>query len=101
MPPVAAILRGSSWAIVMEANEFTKAARPRPSDARTEPEAMSIREAARISGIGMTALYAALARGDLKARKFGRRTIVLREDLRAFLDHLPAFRSEASGARAA
>ncbi|ARO52734.1 hypothetical protein B2G69_00310 [Methylorubrum zatmanii] len=62
---------------------------------------MSIREVARISGIGMTALYAAMARGDLKARKLGRRTIVLREDLRAFLDNLPAFRSEASGARVA
>jgi hypothetical protein len=85
----------------MKLNDAIKATRPRTSDARTEPEAMSIREAARISGIGMTAMYAALARGDLKARKLGRRTIVLREDLRIFLDNLPPFRSEASGAKAA
>lgn len=77
----------------------TKVMSPRTPDACTEPEAISIREAARISGIGMTAMYAALARGDLKARKLGRRTIVLREDLRFFLDNLPPFRSEASGAR--
>jgi hypothetical protein len=38
-----------------------------------------------ITGLGRTRLYDAIKDGDLVARKFGHRTIVLREDLEAFL----------------
>lgn len=68
---------------------------------RTEAEALSVPEACAASGLGTTFLYAAMARGELRARKAGRRTIIMRDDLRAFLASLPAFRSEASGSRAA
>lgn len=66
-----------------------------------EPEALSIEQTMQFTGLGRTALYAAMARGELRARKFGRKTIIMRTDARAFLDGLPAFQSEASGARAA
>lgn len=66
-----------------------------------EPEALSIEQTMQFTGLGRTALYAAMARGELRARKFGRKTIVTRADARAFLDGLPAFQSEASGVRAA
>ncbi|WP_167558798.1 helix-turn-helix domain-containing protein [Bradyrhizobium canariense] len=34
-------------------------------------------------------LYAAIRDGDLKARKFRRRTVILHEDLMIFLKNLP------------
>ena len=44
------------------------------------------------TGIGRTRVYAALAAGQLKARKYGKRTIILAEDGRAFLASLPELR---------
>lgn len=53
-------------------------------------EAVSIAEAASMSGVGRTRLYSAISAGDLRARKFGRRTIILLSDLQAFLASLPS-----------
>ena len=50
---------------------------------------MAVVSASRIAGIGRTKLYEAIAAGSLKARKYGKRTIVLRSDLQAFLAALP------------
>ena len=36
-------------------------------------------------------IYEALKRGDLKAKKRGRRTIILRDDLAAYLASLPDY----------
>jgi len=52
-------------------------------------EGLSIAEACAISGIGRTRLYAAIATGDLLARRYGKRRIILRSDLRQFLQNLP------------
>ncbi|MGE9010579.1 helix-turn-helix domain-containing protein [Leptospira interrogans] len=52
-------------------------------------EGLSIFEACQISGLGRTKLYSAIASGELVARKFGKRRIVLRDDLRQFLASLP------------
>ena len=41
------------------------------------------------TGLGRTTVYAAIKSGDLVARKYGRRTIVLERDLRNFLSRLP------------
>lgn len=54
--------------------------------------AYAINEVTRIAPIGRTALYEAIRRGLLPARKLGRRTIILEEDLRAFLAGLPPLR---------
>lgn len=40
-------------------------------------------------------IYEALKRGDLKAKKRGRRTIILRDDLQAYLASLPDYRAAA------
>ncbi|MDX1124796.1 helix-turn-helix domain-containing protein [Sinorhizobium medicae] len=48
-----------------------------------------IEEAVDISGVGRTSLYAAIKEGRLKARKSGRRTIILIDDLKKFLGGLP------------
>jgi excisionase family DNA binding protein len=52
-------------------------------------EGLSISEACAVAGIGRTKIYQAIAAGSLKARKCGKRTLVLREDLRDFLASLP------------
>jgi excisionase family DNA binding protein len=52
-------------------------------------EGLSIRQACEVAGVGRTRLYAAIAAGELLARKFGKRRIVLRSDLRRFLENLP------------
>lgn len=54
-----------------------------------QPLAYPIDKAARISGIGRTKLYEAIRDGKLVARKFGRRTVISAEALRAFLEALP------------
>jgi excisionase family DNA binding protein len=53
-------------------------------------EALSIAEAGAATGIGKTKLYEAIAEGKLRARKCGKRTLVLRDELREFLASLPA-----------
>jgi len=50
---------------------------------------LTIPEAVRISGVSRSALYVEIAEGRLKARKLGRRTLILREDLEGFLKALP------------
>jgi excisionase family DNA binding protein len=55
----------------------------------------TIPEAVEASGLSRSALYVALKRGDLTARKAGRRTLIALADLEAFLQALPAYRPEA------
>jgi excisionase family DNA binding protein len=64
---------------------------------RLDAIGLSIIEAARTAGIGRTSIYEALSSGDLKARKLGRRTVILNSDLRAWLASLPPLK----GAKAA
>lgn len=59
---------------------------------------MSIEEVQAATGLGKTKIYACINSGALKARKLGKRTIVLRDDLNAFLSDLPAFKAENAGA---
>ncbi|MCZ8314130.1 helix-turn-helix domain-containing protein [Phreatobacter sp.] len=58
-------------------------------DEQNTTVALSPHEAARLAGCGRTTLYAAIASGSLKARKLGRRTLIRRDDLLAWLDRLP------------
>jgi excisionase family DNA binding protein len=51
--------------------------------------ALSIVEFAQLCGVGRSLLYQAIKRGDLKIRKAGRRTLILREDGLAWLAKLP------------
>ncbi len=53
------------------------------------PVARSIEDTAKRVGCGRTSIYAAIKSKALQARKIGRRTIVLEEDLRAWLAALP------------
>ena len=68
---------------------------------KPEKIAGTIRELSKRVGICVENLYEEIRQGRLKARKFGRRTIILEEDARAFLANLPALElppaSRASG----
>jgi excisionase family DNA binding protein len=52
-------------------------------------EGLSISEACAFAGIGRTKIYEAITDGSLKARKCGKRTLILRDELRRFLNSLP------------
>ena len=51
--------------------------------------AISIVEAARRAGVGRSSIYEAIGRGELKIRKSGRRSLVLVDDLKAWVTALP------------
>lgn len=53
--------------------------------------AYSIVEATEEARIGRTSIYDAIGRGELVARKVGRRTIILREDLETWLRSRPTW----------
>lgn len=73
----------------------------KPSPTSAEAKAHSVDQFCRHYGIGKTTAYKLMARGELRARKIGRRTFIMDEDARALFEGAAAFQSEASGARAA
>ena len=59
------------------------------------PIAVTIPDAVRVSGMSRTSIYEALKRGDITARKAGRRTLISFTDLQAYLTSLPEYRAGA------
>jgi excisionase family DNA binding protein len=60
-----------------------------------QPIAVTIPDAVRLSGCSRSALYEALKRGDLVARKAGRRTLIAFADLETYLANLPTYQAGA------
>ena len=54
------------------------------------PIAVTIPDAVKATGMSRTSIYEALKRGDLSARKAGRRTLVNFADLQTYLASLPS-----------
>jgi excisionase family DNA binding protein len=54
-----------------------------------QTEGLSPVEAAVVAGVGRTNIFKLIAEGALPARKIGKKTIILRADLMAFLKNLP------------
>jgi excisionase family DNA binding protein len=57
---------------------------------KNPPMAVSIAQAVGLTGVGRSTLYKAIKRGDLPMRKVGRRTLLLTEDIRRWIQQLPA-----------
>lgn len=58
----------------------------------SHPEILSIAQCARLLGLTEKAVRRRIARRHLPFRRFGRRIIVLRSELLAYLDQLPGCR---------
>jgi excisionase family DNA binding protein len=56
---------------------------------RSEKIAYSVAEAAVHADVCRDYIYTAIRNGSLRARKAGRRTLILRADLETFLEELP------------
>ena len=56
--------------------------------------AYSIAEAVEAGAGGRTAIYEAIKSGALKARKRGKRTVILAPDLAQYLENLPDFHDQ-------
>ena len=58
--------------------------------------AYTIDEAVKAGAGSRTKVYEAINAGTLKARKRGKRTIILRDDFQRYLDELPEYRPQAA-----
>jgi excisionase family DNA binding protein len=63
---------------------------PEHEDDMNTPLAYTIEQACTVACAGRTAVYEAIKSGELIARKRGRRTVILSDELRQWLDGLPA-----------
>lgn len=57
-----------------------------------EPFVLTISEACAVASAGRTAIYEAIKSGSLQARKRGRKTLILPDDLRHWVESHPALR---------
>jgi excisionase family DNA binding protein len=53
------------------------------------PRALARKEAAKLLGISLRTLDRAIARGDLEAKKYGARVLILSNEVARFLNGLP------------
>jgi excisionase family DNA binding protein len=65
------------------------------------PLAYTIAEACVVARAGRTAIYEAIRSGELVARKRGRKTIILADDLRLWIERLPRLERNPGAAEAA
>ncbi len=56
---------------------------------------LSIEEVCAATGLGRTKIYEAVGAGALPAKKWGKRTLILKSDLEAFLNGLDAYSATA------
>src|SRR5262249_22627230 len=66
-----------------------KAERPLAERMGLGRDALTIDEVAARVGLGRDGIYRAIREHQLRARKFGKRTVILANDLQAFLQALP------------
>ena len=57
-----------------------------------QAEGLTILEAKARAGVGRSLIYEEIKSGRLRARKLGRRTLILAADLSAWLNNLPVVR---------
>jgi excisionase family DNA binding protein len=74
----------------MDVDVVAEAFSARTRDSKmTEPLAYTVSEACLAARAGRSAIYDAIRSGALRAVKHGRRTLILADDLRRYLESLP------------
>jgi excisionase family DNA binding protein len=53
-----------------------------------DPLAVSVREGCRLTGLGRTSIYGAMSAGELSFIKVGKRRLILRESITAWIERL-------------
>lgn len=65
-------------------------------DEDAQPLAYSITGGAKRANVSRSEMYNILKRGELRAKKLGRRTVILHDDLSAYLRGLPDYTTAAA-----
>lgn len=60
------------------------------------PLAYPVTDAMQVAGVGKTTIFEAIKNGDLRARKLGKKTLILAVDLNAWLESLPVRETKAA-----
>jgi excisionase family DNA binding protein len=55
----------------------------------SERPTLTVDEFCKMIGIGRSTFYKAVGAGDLKVRKYGKRTFVTQEEMKRFVDKMP------------
>jgi excisionase family DNA binding protein len=50
---------------------------------------LTVNEFCKMIGIGRSTFYKAVGAGDLKVRKYGKRTFITQEEMKRFIDKMP------------
>ncbi|WP_213775056.1 helix-turn-helix domain-containing protein [Bradyrhizobium sp. dw_78] len=63
---------------------------PKTTIPLSERPTLAVDEFCKMVGIGRSTFYKAVAAGDLKVRKYGKRTFITREEMLRFVENMPA-----------
>jgi predicted DNA-binding transcriptional regulator AlpA len=68
-----------------------------PNQTRDEALAYSVADSAKRTNLSRAEMYNRINAGDIPAKKLGRRTIILHQDLQDYLSRLPAYTRPVAG----
>ena len=71
------------------AKQFPSKSLPKTTIPLSERPTLTVNEFCKMIGIGRSTFYKAVGAGDLKVRKYGKRTFVTQEEMKRFVDKMP------------